>query len=243
MTDAPKKVALVTGAGNRLGREFALGLGQAGFRVAVHYRSHEADAAETLRLLLSAGNDGAAFAADLREPGAARKLVAEVLKRFGRLDALLHSASPWIERSFQEITMEDWDSTFRVGPAAALFLTQAAEVALLESQGSILLISDVAATRAWPRHIPHAAAKAAVNALVVNLAAALGPDIRVNGLAPGIVLPPAGLAPSVLQALIGKTPLRRPVAVSDVVDTAVMLIQNRSITGQIVAVDGGRSVV
>jgi len=237
------KVALVTGAGRRLGRELALGLGQAGYRAAVHYRSDRAAAEETLALLSSAGAEGAVFRADLAEPGSAALLVDDVLERFGRLDALVHSASPWVEKPPAEISEADWDTTFAVAPKAAFFLVQAARAPLAAAEGAVLLVSDVAARKAWPLHLPHAVAKAAIDALVRNLAVALGPAIRVNGIAPGIVLPPSGMPPEEVERLVARTPLRRLVGVADVVGAALFLLGNRSITGQVLAVDAGRSVV
>ena len=236
------RVALVTGAGRRLGRELALGLGRAGFTVAVHYRSDPESARKTLELLREEGGHGAVFHADLSFPDAASRLASDVAGQLGRLDALVHSASVWIEKPVAEVTVSDWDQTFAVGPRAGFFLAREASEALAASEGSILFVSDVAATKAWPRHVPHAAAKAAVEALVRNLAVALAPRVRVNGLAPGIVLPPDGLSDEEVERLVARTALRRIVPVSDLVSMALALIENRSVTGQIVAVDAGRSV-
>jgi pteridine reductase len=236
-------VALATGAGKRLGREFALGLGRAGYAVAVHYRSDPAEATETVRRLAEIGAAAQAFRADLSEQGVPRRLVEAVLARFGRLDAILHAASPWIEKPFSEITEADWDAAQDVGPRALFFMAQAAADALRQAHGSILIVSDVAATKAWPRHVPHAVAKAALNALVVNLAVALAPDVRVNAVAPGIVLPPEDLPEDVLARLVARTPLKRMVAVADVVSAAIGLLSNRSVTGQVLAIDAGRNLV
>lgn len=237
------KVALATGAGNRLGRELALGLGRAGYTVAIHFRSRREDADETLRLLSKQGSAGAVFEADFRVPRAAGALVASVLEKFGRLDALLHAASPWIERPLAEMSEDDWDASFSVGPKTAFFLAQAAESALRASRGSILLVGDVAAMKAWPKLIPHCAAKAAINSLVMNLAVALGPEVRVNGIAPGVVLPPEGFGPEKLARIVERTPLKRRVEVSSVVDQAMSILANEGMTGQVVAVDAGLSVV
>jgi pteridine reductase len=237
------KVALVTGAGKRLGRELALGLGRAGFKVAVHYRSEPEAVRGTLALLREAGRDGEAFQADLSQPDAAGGLANDVIRHFGRLDALIHSASVWIEKPFAEVTQSDWDRTFAVGPRAGFFLAQAVRAALAASSGTILFVSDVAATRAWPLHVPHSAAKASVEALVRNLAVALAPQVRVNGIAPGIVLPPADLTEEEVARLVARTPLRRMVAPDDLVAMALAILGNRSMTGQVVAVDAGRSVV
>ncbi|MFN7989038.1 MAG: SDR family oxidoreductase [Thermoanaerobaculia bacterium] len=238
-----RPVALVTGASRRLGRAFAEGAARAGHDIAVHYRSDPAAAGEVADALAALGAAAASFPADLREPGAPRRLVESVLARFGRLDLLLHSASPWLEKAVEEVTEPDWDDVFSVGPRAGFFLAQAAAPALARSGGSILLVSDVAATKAWPRHVPHAAAKAAVEALVRNLAVALGPGVRVNAVAPGVVLPPDDLPAAEVARLVERTPLARAVAVEDLVSAALFLAANQSVTGQVLAVDAGRSVV
>lgn len=238
-----RRVALVTGGAHRLGRELALGFGRAGYDVAVHFRSRREDAEETGRLLRKGGTKAACFRADLSRGGAPVLLVEKVVSSFGRLDVLVHAAAPWVTRALADVTDADWEAALRVGPKAAFFLAQAAAPHLARTEGSILLISDVAATKAWPDHVPHAAAKAAVDALVRNLAVALGPSIRVNGLAPGIVLPPAELPADVLRRLVARTPLRRRVAPEDLVSMAVAVASNRSMTGQVVAVDAGRSCV
>jgi pteridine reductase len=237
------KVALVTGAGQRLGRELALGLGRAGYDVAVHFKTRRENAEETGRLLRKGGTKAAVFRADLSRERSPLSLSKKVLSSFGRLDVLVHAASPWITKPFADVTLQDWDATFDAGPRAAFFLSQAAAPALRASSGAILLVSDVAATKAWPSHVAHCAAKAAINSLVLNLAVALGPEIRVNAIAPGVVMPPEDLSPEAIERLVAKTPLRRRVAVADVVGMAVAILENRSMTGQVVAVDGGRSAV
>ncbi|HQR46171.1 MAG TPA: SDR family oxidoreductase [Thermoanaerobaculia bacterium] len=236
-------VALVTGGARRLGRELAFGFARAGYAVAVGYRSGRADAAETVRSLRTLGVEAAAFHADLARDAAPPRLVGRVLDGLGRLDVLVHAASPWITKPVAGVTLAEWEAVFRAGPRAAFFLAQAAAAELERTGGSILLVSDVAATRAWPNHVPHAAAKAAIDALVRNLAVALGPGVRVNGLAPGIVLPPDDLAPAAVDRLVSATPLKRRVAVPDLVSMAVAVASNRSMTGQVVAVDAGRSCV
>ena len=242
-SDSAPGVALVTGGSRRLGRELALGFAKAGYAVAVGYRTEKAKADETVRYLRAVGGEAAAFRADLARDGVPARLVERVVARFRRLDVLIHAASPWITSPVADVTLADWEAVFRAGPRAAFFLAQAATPALARADGSILLISDVAATKAWPHHVPHAAAKAAIDALVRNLAVALGPAVRVNGLAPGVVLPPDDLAPATVERLVAGTPLKRKVEVSDLVSMAVVLASNRSMTGQVVAVDAGRSCV
>jgi pteridine reductase len=246
------KVALVTGGTKRLGLEFAKALAKSGYSIALSYRS---DPEEALRAVDSLrkeeGGRAEAFRADFSVDGAPQGLLEEILSSSllfppaspPRLDALVHAASPWIPKPVSAVTLDDWEAVFRAGPRAAFFLAQAAAPELARSSGSILFVSDVAATQAWPSHVPHAAAKAAINALVRNLAVALGPNVRVNAIAPGVVMPPGDMSADAIARLVEKTPLKRPVGVSDLMEMAVAILENRSMTGQVVAVDAGRSIV
>jgi pteridine reductase len=256
------KVALVTGGAKRLGFEFAKALADAGYSIALTYRTSraEADAAVDFLLRRKEGNRAEAFRADFAVDGAPIKLFEEIFSSplFSpssssssssgtpaeppRLDALVHAASPWIPKPVSAVTLDDWEAVFRAGPRAAFFLAQAAAPELARSSGSILFVSDVAATQAWPSHVPHAAAKAAINALVRNLAVALGPGVRVNAIAPGIVMPPADMSRDAVDALVAKTALGRAVAVADLMAMAVAILENRSMTGQVVTVDAGRTL-
>ena len=253
MSDAKNaaKVALVTGGAKRLGFEFAKALGRAGYAVAITYRTSEAEAKTALDFLRKEeGSRAEAFRADLADDNAPLKLFEEIFSSSlfpsssssPRLDALIHAASPWIPKPFSSVSLADWEAIFRAGPRAAFFLAQAAAPALARSSGSILFISDIAATQAWPSHVPHAVAKAAINALVRNLAVALGPEVRVNAIAPGVVMPPAEMSAEAVAALVARTPLARKVDVADLTAMAIAVLENRSMTGQIVTVDAGRSL-
>jgi len=259
----PTKVALVTGGTKRLGFEFSRALVRSGYAVALSYRSNAEEAGHAVDLLRKEeGGRAEAFRADFADDGAPSSLFKEIFSSslfssssssssssakssssVPRLDALVHAASPWIPKPFASVTLSDWEAIFRAGPRAALFLAQAAAPALRAAQGAILLVSDVAAWKAWPTHVPHAAAKAAINSLVLNLSVALAPDVRVNAVAPGIVLPPDDMSAEAVAALVAKTPLARRVAVADLMAMAIAILENRSMTGQIVAVDAGRSIV
>jgi pteridine reductase len=249
------KVALVTGGAKRLGLEFAKALAKRGYAIALSYRSDPAEAGHAVDLLRrEEGGRAEAFRCDLAVDGAPIKLLEEILSSplFSssssspasppRLDALVHAASPWIPKPVSAVTLDDWEAVFRAGPRAAFFLAQAAAPELTRSSGSILFVSDVAATQAWPTHVPHAAAKAAINALVRNLAVALGPAVRVNAIAPGVVLPPESMSRAAVDALVAKTALGRAVSVPDLMSMAVAILENRSMTGQVVTVDAGRTL-
>lgn len=237
------KTALVTGGSRRLGRAVVLALGRAGYSVAVHHRSHPAEAADAVGELRALGVDAAPFAADFTQPGSAAALVREVLARFPRLDLIVHGASPFVAKDVAGVTEGDWDAAFSAGPKAAFFLAQAGAGALRASRGNLVLLSDVAARQAWPHFVPHSTAKAALEALVRNLAVALAPDVRVNAVAPGIVLPPDEMPEEEVARLVAKTPLKRRVAVSDVCDAVLFLAGNASTTGQVLDVDAGRVLV
>jgi pteridine reductase len=243
------KIALVTGGAKRLGFEFAKALARNGYSIALSFRSDPEEAGRAVEFLRKEeGARAEAFQTDLAADGAPLKLIEEIFSSSlffsspPRLDALVHAASPWIPKPFPSVSLADWEAIFRAGPRAAFFLAQAAAPALARSTGSILFVSDIAATQAWPSHIPHAVAKAAINALVRNLAVALGPSVRVNAIAPGVVMPPAAMSAEAVQALVARTPLARKVDVVDLTAMAVALLENRSMTGQIVTVDAGRSV-
>jgi pteridine reductase len=237
------KTTLVTGGARRLGRAVSLALGRAGYSVAVHHRNRPGEAAGTAGEIAALGVLAAPFRADFDRPGSAAALVEEVLARFGRLDLLVHGASPFVGKDVAAVTEADWDGTFAAVARAAFFLAQASAPALERSGGSIVFVSDVAARKAWPHFVPHAAAKAALESLVRNLAVALGPAVRVNAVAPGIVLPPSDMPEEEVARLVARTPLKRRVAVEDVCDAVLFLARNGSITGHVLDVDAGGSLL
>ncbi len=253
------KVALVTGGAKRLGFEFAKALAKKGYSIALSYRSDPSEAGHAVDFLRKEeGIRAEAFHADFAIDGAPLGLFEEIFSSplfsssslpssnsdsdSPRLDAIVHAASPWIPKPVSAVTLDDWEAVFRAGPRAAFFLAQAFAPELARSSGSILFVSDVAATQAWPTHVPHAAAKAAINALVRNLAVALGPHVRVNAIAPGVVMPPADMSVEAVAKLVGKTALGRQVAVADLMAMALAILENRSMTGQVVTVDCGRTL-
>ena len=240
-----RPVALVTGASRRLGRAFAEGAARAGHDVAVHYRSDPAAAARDGRRR-SARSGARAEAFRGRPPGAGRAPEGS-WRRSSAASAGSTSSStpppPGSRSRWRTSPRPTGTPSSRSARAPRSSSRRRRPRRSPRRQGSILLVSDVAATKAWPHHVPHAAAKAAVDALVRNLAVALAPAVRVNGVAPGIVLPPDDLPAAEVAKLVARTPLKRPVPVEDLVSAALLLAANRSITGQVLAVDAGRSVV
>ena len=239
----PARVALVTGAGVRVGRAIALGLARGGCDVLVHYRRAEAAAREVVGRIRELGRQSEAVAADLSDPKSCRDLVERTVALLGGLDFLVHSAATFHRASLKDTDGATWDDSLNVNARAGFLLAQAAEAILRERRGRIVLISDSLATRPVKRYLAHAVSKAAVEGLVRALAIELAPEVSVNGVAPGTVLVPEGTPPSLAERWAAKTPLERNGSAEDVAEAVVFLCTGPSfVTGQILAVDGGRSL-
>jgi pteridine reductase len=240
--DPRGRVALVTGAGRRVGRAIAVGLGARGARVAVHYNDASAGAEETAAIIRAAGGEARTFGADLSDAHAAGKLVHTVADAFGAFDILVNSAGIMERHPVAEVTPEMWDRTFAINLRAGFFTSQAAAERMPEQGGVIVNIADLAGFEAWTAYVAHSVSKAGVVALTRALAHALAPRVRVNGVAPGAVLLPEGFDKTFTDRLIFTTPLKHLGSPDDVVRTVIFLIESDYITGETVIVDGGRHV-
>ena len=247
MTTSPltARVALVTGAARRVGAAIATALHAAGASVVIHYRSSRNDA-ETLAENLNRARAGSAvaLAADLLEVDEHVRLVAAAVKAFGALDILVNNASTFYATPVGKITAAAWDDLLGSNLKAPLFLSQAAAPALRARAGLILNLVDIHGLRPLPDYAVYSTAKAGLIMLTRALARELGPEIRVNGIAPGPVLWPEGdLDAAVKEEIVRKTVLKRLGSPDDVAKAAVFFATAAPfITGQILAVDGGRSL-
>ena len=241
-----RPVALVTGAARRVGAAIARGLHAAGYDVALHCRASRAER-DALAAALETQRRGSTLAldADLADLDRLPALVEATLAHFGRLDALVNNASAFYATPVGSITPTQWDDLFASNARAPLFLSQAAAPALRERGGAIVNLLDIYAERPLPGYSAYCMAKAAQAAMTLALARELGPSIRVNGVAPGAVMwPEAGNAYADTQQIIERTPLRRAGTPEDVAGTVLWLLRDATfVTGQIVRVDGGRSIV
>jgi pteridine reductase len=239
------QVVLITGGARRVGAVIARTLHGAGANVLIHHRAAPADAA-ALREELNGKRAGSAavYAADLLESGAADRLVAATLGEFGHLDILINNASSFYATPVGQITAAAWDDLIGSNLKVPLFLSQAATPGLRLRRGLIINMVDIHGLRPLKGHPVYSAAKAGLAMLTRSLARELGPAIRVNGIAPGPVLwPEAGLDEAQKREILDKTALKRPGTPQDVARTALFLARDAPyITGQIIAVDGGRSV-
>jgi pteridine reductase len=236
------RVALVTGAGRRVGRALAVGLGREGMRVGVHYHSSDAGARETARLIREAGGMAWLVSADLTSKSAPETLVADVVKELGDLDILVNSSAVMERTPLGEITANQWDAMMALNLRAPFLLAQAAAPHLTRSHGAIINIADLAAYETWPAYIPHGISKAGVVYMTRALARTLAPAVRVNGIAPGAVLLPEGWTEQDAAKLRESTPLARLGSPDDVVGAMLYLLHADYVTGEIVIVDGGRHV-
>jgi len=235
------RVALVTGAAKRLGRAVALRLGEEGADVVVHYRSSVADAQSAVAEIEKFGRRGHAIAADLTNVAEIKRLFDETAKQFGRLDVLVNSAANFLPSSIVSTTEEIWDASLDTDLKAPFFCAQAAAPLLRRTKGSIINFADTGGLVGWPGYIAHSVSKAGVVMLTKVLAKSLAPEVRVNAIAPGTITMPDD--PPELEAdFIKLAPLRRTGAPSDIADAVVFLVNSKFITGQVLLVDGGRTL-
>jgi pteridine reductase len=238
--------ALVTGAAKRIGAVIARTLHDAGASVAIHYNRSAAEA-EQLAADLNGGRAKSAFtvAADMLDIAAVERMAAQVLDRSGgRLDVLVNNASNFYPTPIGTITLEQWDDLIGSNLKAPLFLSQALVPALRAARGVIVNIVDVHSQRPLRDHPVYGPAKAGLAMLTRSLAKDLGPDVRVNGVSPGAILwPDEGMSDALRAAIVKQTALKRSGEPEDIAAAVLFLVRDAPyITGQIIAVDGGRSV-
>ena len=236
------RVALVTGAGTRVGRVIALALGRAGMRVGVHYAGSEKGARETAEEIIGMGSEARTLPGDLTDPATSPRLVEHTAKVFGSLDVLVNSAAVMLRTPVGEVLVEDWDAMFALNLRAPFFLSQAAARVMGHSGGAIVNIADLAAFETWRGYIPHSITKAGIVQMTRALAHALAPKIRVNAIAPGPVLLPDGWTQEQADKLIATTPLGRLGSPDDVAQTVLYLLSADYVTGETIIVDGGRHI-
>jgi pteridine reductase len=238
------RVVLVTGGARRIGAALVRGMHACGARVLIHYRGSERQAAD-LAAELEAQRPGTTSLAraDLLDPAAPAELIEHAQTHFGRLDVLINNASTFYPTPLGTIDEHDWQDLVGTNLKAPLFLAQAAAPALRARRGAILNMIDIHARKPLREHPVYTAAKAGLAALTLSLARDLAPEVRVNGIAPGAILwPVAGEDPATREEILRQTCLGRAGDPADIVQCALYLLNADYVTGQIIAVDGGRSI-
>lgn len=240
MADWP--LAVVTGAARRLGRVLALTLARRGYGIVLHYRASTAEAARTADEIRALGVPVHLARADLADADQIPAIFAAVEAAGGDLRVLVNSAAVMRRADLRYLSAAEWDATLAVNLRAPFLLAQQA-AAIMRPGGLIVNLTDVGAQKAWTGYVDYVVSKAGLEALTRLLARALAPQVRVNAIAPGLVLPAEDFPPADWEALVGRTPLRRAVSPDEVAAALEFLIDNPSITGQTLVVDGGYSLV
>jgi len=245
--DSPAPVALITGAAHRLGAHTARHLHGRGWNIVIHYRSRQ-DQAEALKSELNALREHSAviLQADLSEPDSIAPLAEQAIAAWGRLSGLVNNASVFYPNPTEKARNQDWDAVMDTNLRAPFFLGQACLPALRESGGAIVNLIDIYSQRPLADHPLYCASKAGLASLTLSWAKDLAPEVRVNGVSPGAILWPEGDAeidPQHQQSILAKTPLAKTGQPDDIAGAiAFLLCDAPFITGQILSVDGGRSL-
>jgi pteridine reductase len=239
------RTVLITGAARRVGAAVARHLHSLGAKLAVHYRTSKADAQSLIDELNEKRPESAILiAADLLDCSQLAPIVTRTVEAFGRLDVLINNASTFYPTPVGSITEQQWDDLFGTNLKAPLFLAQAAAPELRKHGGLIINMVDIHAQRPLPEHPVYCSAKAGLVMLTRSLARELGPEVRVNAIAPGPILwPEHGMESGLQNEIIDKTALKRMGSPQDIARAiAFFAIEAPYVTGQILAVDGGRSI-
>jgi NAD(P)-dependent dehydrogenase (short-subunit alcohol dehydrogenase family) len=231
-------LALVTGAAHRLGKAFALTLARQGFDIVLHYHQSSEAASQAQQEIEDLGREVILAPADLTDPADIQSLIANL----NSLDVLVNSAAFMPAGNVSALTMEHWDTTLDLNLRAPFLLSQEC-AKKMPGGGLIVNISDIGAQKAWSRYPSYTVSKAALESLTRILARALAPGIRVNAIAPGLVLQSDIVPDEEWQRLIQRVPLKRPARSEEVTSALEFLLKNEYITGQTIVVDGGYSLV
>lgn len=240
-----QKIVLITGAARRIGEQTVKTFHQAGYGVVIHYRESRTEA-ENLAASLNAKRENSACTvqADLQSVEQIEQMVNEVMAKVGRLDVLINNASTFYQTPIEEANEDQWNDLIGSNLKAPFFVCKAAFKALKKTNGCIVNIVDIYAKRSLSKYPIYSTAKAGLFALTKSLAKELAPEVRVNGVSPGVILWPESQSDGSKEEIIGNIPLQRQGSPSDIAETALFLAKKANyITGQVIAVDGGKSLV
>lgn len=242
------RVALVTGAAKRVGRAIALELATAGCDVAVHFRQSEQEARVVIDEIRASGRRAVPIRADLADVAQWGTLVEQTVASLGRLDILINNASVFATSTpdtLEDFSVNLWHDMLQTNLIAPAGLCHHAAPHLKKSdQGKIINLCDISADRPWPTNLAYCSSKAGLVALTKALARALAPDVQVNGVAPGVAVFPEDYSEALRKQLVDRIPLQREGTPEEVAQLVRFLCEKgHYITGQIIPIDGGRSIV
>lgn len=244
-TAVPKlsgQVALVTGAGRRVGRAIALRLASEGAEVVLHYGHSKEDAGRVVAEIQGAGGQAFSVQAELTRVDEIARMFDEVERRCGRLDILINNAGRFYTTPLAEATENEWDGLLDSNVKSQFFCAQHAAPMLKESgRGRIVNLASLGGLLAWPKYTAYCVSKAGVIHLTRCLARDLAPTVTVNAIAPGTIFFPDD-APEVAELYVRQAPLKRTGTAEDIAEAVLYFVNSPFITGQVLAVDGGRSI-
>ena len=242
--DLQNKFALVTGGAHRIGKAIALALARSGAHVAITYNLSADDAQTTLAEIRQAGVRAAAFQCDQTQLESIDTLFAALRREFDHLDILISSAAIMERRPVLEVSPADWERVINTNLRGPFFIAQAAAKWMRESDraGSIVNLADLSAVHPWPGYITHVISKSGLVAMTQTLALALAPTIRVNAIAPGTILKPDDWAETRWQRIVETLPLKHSGSIRDLTETVLFCLRSDFMTGQVIILDGGRSL-
>lgn len=237
--EIPGKVALVTGAGRRVGKAIALALAQEGTRIGLHYNSSQKLAKEVELEIEELGGEACLLQGDFSKLDAVKNVVSRCHEHFGQLDILINNAAVYYKTPLTQVTEQEWDQFLDINLKAPFFCAKfAAEV--MQAGGKIVNITDVSGFTPWADYLPYCVSKAGLISATKGLAKALAPNIQVNGIAPGTVLLEENASEAHAQAIKKGTLLGEIGSPKDIADTVVFLLKAGDyITGEVISVDGG----
>jgi len=245
MNDKLEKWILITGAAKRVGAKMVEVLHSNGFNIVIHYNS-SSEAASNLSAKLNQQRAGSSIiiGGNLTDDSAIETLIPNVIEQTGRLDVLINNASTFYPTPIENITLKDWDNLLGTNLKAPLFLSKHAAKYLKDSEGLIINIVDIHARKPLKNHPIYGSAKSGLAMLRKSLARDLAPSVRVNGIAPGMILWPENEpSESIKKSILNQIPLKRSGSPEDIANCALFLIKDAPyITGQIIPIDGGRSI-
>ncbi len=237
--DLAGRVGLVTGGAVRVGRAISLALAEEGMRLVVHYNSSSDEADALVGEIRRGGGEAAAVGADLARGGEVERLAREAAAAFGGIDVLVNNASVFPAERLEETDEALWDHTLAVNLKARFFLIKHLAPTLRERRGQVVNMCDLAGLQAWGAYAAHAVSKAGIAHLTRVAARSLAPEVRVNAIAPGTVLPPESFGADEVRRLAERTPLKRNGSPEDVVRALRYLLHADFVTGEVLVVDGG----
>ncbi|MBT3188760.1 MAG: SDR family oxidoreductase [Anaerolineae bacterium] len=237
-------LAIVTGAAHRLGRVFAHTLAKQGYAIFLHYNNAADEAESTAAELRSLGVDVILAEANLADADSTQGLFALVDSSPHPLRVLVNSAATMQRADARELTIADWDATMNLNLRAPFILAQQAQSRMSAAGGGLIVnITDVAAEKAWSGFPTYTVSKAALQSLTKILARSFAPEVRVNAIAPGLVLPADDFPPEEWKRLINRLPLKRPASMDEIASALEFLLKNEYMTGQTITVGGGYSLL